>query len=647
MISCSSEQQVQDYSFQIKTLEYSRNKIPANWNDLYSQLPNDIQKILLVDAAAKTQNSSLIPFLQYVLNLQPSDSLLKKVIFALGQTKSTEAEQMLLALPFDSLSNTLRASLISSLGQCCSERALPFLKTLINFNLTSNEALKTLALCRRKNIGKNYFPEDSSAATAYYLNYASSFKDIPYMIELLQNNDALAKKYLLKALYKKSILDSSRFKRWLGADSLSSQILKTNLKIILSDNYSWWEKLYAIQLVPLLNDSVLNKTLLPYQTSKIPHLRIAAIESFLQTVDNYEAVSFLLSLLSDEKNPFLRGHMLKLLATADSQSAYRIIMQDLDRGDDRYKASLLDALAVTGLKSAIRTLRQFVHVPSPQLSNCAFENLKQLGLIRNKELDIMLASGSFSSVSIALEWANDKNKKIPHNTLLNMYRAFNRPNQFEAQKSVLKFLARNISEPDSGLKKLLMAESGHPFLQAEMSSFFPQVSWEQFHTFNYLDFLPGFLQRDSLKHYDKNPVALIQTTRGDIKIELFADHAPLTVQNFLHLAGTGFYKNLSFHRVIADFVIQGGDPGGDGWGGTDYLLPSEDNEIPFKRGSVGIATSGFDTGSCQFFICHSEQPHLTGNYTNFAHVIEGINIVDQILPGDKIKNILILPEESL
>ena len=95
---------------------------------------------------------------------------------------------------------------------------------------------------------------------------------------------------------------------------------------------------------------------------------------------------------------------------------------------------------------------------------------------------------------------------------------------------------------------------------------------------------------------------------------------------------------------MPDFVVQGGDPMGDGWGGTDYLIPSEDNDLPFVRGSLGIATAGFDTGSCQFFICHSEQTHLNGNYTNFGQVIAGMDIVEKILPGDRILDVLVVLE---
>ena len=118
--------------------------------------------------------------------------------------------------------------------------------------------------------------------------------------------------------------------------------------------------------------------------------------------------------------------------------------------------------------------------------------------------------------------------------------------------------------------------------------------------------------------------------------------ASYTVTNFIKLIEKNFYDRLTFHRVVPDFVSQGGDPYGSGWGGPDYLIPSEDNSLPYMKGSVGIATSGFDTGSSQFFICHSEQPHLNGNYTLFGQVIEGMEVVYFLLPEDKIITIKIL-----
>ena len=144
-----------------------------------------------------------------------------------------------------------------------------------------------------------------------------------------------------------------------------------------------------------------------------------------------------------------------------------------------------------------------------------------------------------------------------------------------------------------------------------------------------------------LSHYKTNPTALILTTKGQIEIELDLQTAPLTVINFMNLAREGFYDGLSFHRVVPDFVIQGGCPRGDGWGGPDYLTRCEYSDLTYRRGTVGIATSGKDTGGSQWFICHSPQPRLDARYTIFGQVTEGMDVVDEITVGDLIQNILI------
>ncbi len=102
-----------------------------------------------------------------------------------------------------------------------------------------------------------------------------------------------------------------------------------------------------------------------------------------------------------------------------------------------------------------------------------------------------------------------------------------------------------------------------------------------------------------------------------------------------------FYSGLTFHRVVPDFVIQGGDPRGDGWGGPDYFIRCEYSDKPYLRGTVGVATSGKDTGGSQFFITHSPQPRLTARYTVFAQVISGDEVIDAIVKGDVIEKVII------
>lgn len=149
---------------------------------------------------------------------------------------------------------------------------------------------------------------------------------------------------------------------------------------------------------------------------------------------------------------------------------------------------------------------------------------------------------------------------------------------------------------------------------------------------------------DAVLKFARRPqpiIAQLETTKGVIRIELFAQDAPMTVWNFVTLAKKGFFDGKSFHRVVPNFVIQGGDPRGDGNGGPGYQIRCEINQRPYVRGSVGMALSGKDTGGSQFFICHSPQPHLDGGYTVFGQVVSGMDVVDRIVRGDSIERITI------
>jgi HEAT repeat protein/cyclophilin family peptidyl-prolyl cis-trans isomerase len=144
-------------------------------------------------------------------------------------------------------------------------------------------------------------------------------------------------------------------------------------------------------------------------------------------------------------------------------------------------------------------------------------------------------------------------------------------------------------------------------------------------------------------HLTNPPVstaAYLDTDRGTIEIELAVLDAPLTVENFVTLARKGFFDGLSVHRVVPDFVIQGGDPRGDGEGGPGYTIRDELSGRPYLRGTVGMALDLWrDTGGSQFFITHSPQPHLDAKYTVFGRVIAGMDVVDRIQQGDIIRRI--------
>jgi len=139
-----------------------------------------------------------------------------------------------------------------------------------------------------------------------------------------------------------------------------------------------------------------------------------------------------------------------------------------------------------------------------------------------------------------------------------------------------------------------------------------------------------------VKTIPANQQVLIKTNKGNITLQLFVEDAPGTVANFLQLTDSGFYDGKFFHRVVPQFVIQGGCPRGDGWGGLDWTQRSEfSNYQSYKEGTAGIASAGKDTEGVQFFITHCPTPHLDGRYTIFARVVDGTDVVNQIEVGDR------------
>jgi peptidyl-prolyl cis-trans isomerase B (cyclophilin B) len=137
-------------------------------------------------------------------------------------------------------------------------------------------------------------------------------------------------------------------------------------------------------------------------------------------------------------------------------------------------------------------------------------------------------------------------------------------------------------------------------------------------------------------------IATFDTDRGTVRAELFPEKAPLTVANFVNLARRGFYDGLTFHRVIPDFMVQGGCPQGTGTGGPGYKFEDEtSNGVRHERGVLSMANAGPNTNGSQFFITHVATPWLDGKHTVFGKVTDGMDVVDKITQGDTIKSVKI------
>ncbi len=148
----------------------------------------------------------------------------------------------------------------------------------------------------------------------------------------------------------------------------------------------------------------------------------------------------------------------------------------------------------------------------------------------------------------------------------------------------------------------------------------------------------------TIKHYSapppmvidtsKNYTAIIETEKGNITLELFAKDVPVTVNNFVFLAREGFYDYCTFHRVIEDFMAQGGDPTGTGAGNPGYYIPNEITQHTHVTGALSMANAGANTNGCQFFICYADQHYLDGSYSVFGQLISGMDVLESLTPRD-------------
>ena len=150
---------------------------------------------------------------------------------------------------------------------------------------------------------------------------------------------------------------------------------------------------------------------------------------------------------------------------------------------------------------------------------------------------------------------------------------------------------------------------------------------------------PPAMQIDADKTYH----ATVETDKGTIELELYPEHAPKTVNNFVALARDGFYDGVAFHRVIPNFMIQGGDPKGTGTGGPGYTFEDEvkGNPLRHEAGVLSMANAGPNTNGSQFFITHAPQPHLDGRHTVFGKVTSGQDVVDAVEQGDAIQRVTV------
>ncbi|WP_456441191.1 peptidylprolyl isomerase [Caldithrix abyssi] len=636
---CTTQNQQTNFDVQLKTLEISRSSDVEPWQKLTINANSEEARIKIAMAIARTKEDSLFPIAKELFMGASSDSLKIAAAFALSQLNHKHSEQFLISsLQDDKISPRVKNYLIKFLANCGQQHTWNVLQEFINDDLLKEAALTTLGVLNRKVHSRQTLniidsaKSSLSTAEAYYL-YNSNLPDGAFssLIRLIKNSNPEAQIFLLKKLRKLLAKKQNHL-----LDSLSSNILYSFLqRNLTSTNSNWRLLLSAIYMAPLVKDSVLQEQVKQLTEYPIGHVRIAAYQALVEMAGK-KITPFLVNQFGKLPATYEKAVIAGFLAQIDPNTAYLLINNALDKGNPYFKRTLLYALAKTKLKLSNRLLREFLKLNDPFLSNGAFSALAELNSVQTKDANLLLNSKYVSNVGTALDWYLQKRKKLPDLELLSLFKKFRGMEALEIQMSICQMF-KNFEYSSVVNADSLAKYAVHPVLFKKFPKLFKT---EQ--EYDWASYLPSFLLPDSLNFPSSAPVVEVETTKGRFSIRLEADLAPLTVKNFLHLVQKGFYNGLYFHRVVPDFVIQGGDPTGTGWGTSGYLIPSEHSPRLFERGAVGIATAGFDTGSCQFFICHSEQPHLNGNYTRFGKVIKNMNVVDQIEVGDQILSIKIV-----
>jgi cyclophilin family peptidyl-prolyl cis-trans isomerase len=643
LCACTSQNQDETLA-RIKDLEYSRNTT-AGVFDQYIGNGTIAVKTAVIDAIAKIQDSVHLTSLKKLL-IRPDPGYIEKIIFALGQIHTIGSVDILENLYIQDSYTPYRRQIIKALGKAEISLAREFLLTYLNTfpdSLLDGVITSLALLSPRDSIQAGidrqlsgflaHSAVEVSAAAAYFFSRHPDSLATAALIRCRLPGNTAGYRYRLRALDR--IL--SRY----GTNEIDT-LLIDSLKAELTDrhgadNLHWTGNIYRIALLANFPDSLCASILAGFLQADIPHLRTAAMQA-LGKMRTRQAQDLLLADFNQRTSWRDKGEIIWSLAGTQTPLLNFLIQDNLDKGPVCFKQRLLTALARKGDQAAWQQLRQFLQVADKRLVYTAYAALAEGNQLRPADIRAALFSGDLALVFTAAEWitAHQPPPKVcTFQDLQEAYLKLAEPEDVEAMMALLK-AAVVVDSRQAGQLLWSVAEKAiDPALANQAVELLKSTGRKYPAERAAVGLFIAKLDQETAQSVQ----IVIRTEKGDIEVELWPDRAPATVANFISLIRQKFYNNLTFHRVVSDFVIQGGDPRGDGWGGPAYHIPCEYNEAEFTRGTLGMATAGKDTGGSQFFICHSEQPHLDGRYTAFGCVQRGMEIVDTIEIDDKILEI--------
>jgi peptidylprolyl isomerase len=331
------------------------------------------------------------------------------------------------------------------------------------------------------------------------------------------------------------------------------------------------------------------------------------------------------------------------------EEAY-LILNEQHRLGNLPDESFAAALAYTPTSDAVHDLLSFAKSDAPFVRQTALEALRtvagrlptRLGVlaeVRQAFVDA-IQSDDLAILSTAAEALADSALRGDDSAVLlvNALRRLKSPNDAEAMVTIMQRLAVMRAAAAIAPLESYLYDTNPAVVTAARAALLA-ITGKKYEAIARPAFLPSHTNFDwaLLDSIRKNPYVTVQTSKGTFTLRLLPDEAPFTCINFVTLVNRRFFDGLTFHRVVPNFVIQGGDPRGDGWGGPGYSIRSEFGLEHYTRGTVGMASAGKDTEGCQWFVTHCNTPHLDGRYTIFGKVVSGMEVMDEIQVGDRME----------
>ena len=310
----------------------------------------------------------------------------------------------------------------------------------------------------------------------------------------------------------------------------------------------------------------------------------------------------------------------------------------------RLRAGIARALGETGAREAFPILAKMAEDPTTLVRIAVLQSLPKTPAQRRAlpiYLGVLTTGDAVLTAIAAQNLAADSLGRYEHApAILAGYRKLARPIDVEAGQMIFAALAACGNPVAIPVLEEALSVPDKPFAQAAARAL-QKLTGKEYDEALPKETLPhSAFTFEEIKELE-GARAQVETDIGEFELELLPEEAPLTVLNFVRLAKRGFFDGLDIHRVVPNFVIQTGDPRGDMWGSPGYSIRSEFSRLRYIRGTVGMASAGPDTEGCQWFITHSDQPHLDGRYTVFARVRRGMEIVDKLQVGNRLRRITI------